>query len=441
MTGGDERTAAAGPAVLSLVFPAGLRGPEWKRFRADFKAPGGWLPSWEALPDPLPAGFAAPGERPAAVLLWARAEADYPLLVRWLFLQGVDRDRGKNRRSSPLILAHFTGAGINPEPLAPFLDGVVLRDPAGVLKRLCTARSRSLESARSRAARMPEVYVPEGYRVEYAPEGPIRRIRPRPSFPARVSCPRIPRIAWWRFHFPGFPDGRSASRQGRGILWPVAGGEKLRSLLGRPASEEHYLDDVARLLRRGARDFSLYFLVGLPGEEEEDRRGIVRLVKRLRHATLRFAGNSSAACSVTVNLTCFSPRPFTPVQWEGMSPPAALHSLLRTLRARLQEVPGVRVAHDLPKWTYFHGLLVRGDRRTAELLRAAARRGGDWGTALSEVNLNPDFYALRRRPLEEVLPWDHLDAGPVREELESGARAWRRAAGASCGFSATSSFP
>jgi hypothetical protein len=79
---------------------------------------------------------------------------------------------------------------------------------------------------------------------------------------------------------------------------------------------------------------------------------------------------------------------------------------------------GVEMIYDLPKWAYIQALLSRGDRRVGKILTIAHHYQGNWGPALRETNVNPDFYVYRERDLDEVFPWDFIDHGISKERLE-----------------------
>ena len=73
---------------------------------------------------------------------------------------------------------------------------------------------------------------------------------------------------------------------------------------------------------------------------------------------------------------------------------------------------------DLPKWAYIQALLSRGDRRVGKILLALHQVQEDWGKALRETDLNPDFYVYRKRDLDEIFPWDFIDQGFPKEKLK-----------------------
>jgi hypothetical protein len=78
----------------------------------------------------------------------------------------------------------------------------------------------------------------------------------------------------------------------------------------------------------------------------------------------------------------------------------------------------IELIYDLPKWAYIQTLLSRGDRRVGRILLAVHQARGDWGKALRETNLNPDFYVYRKRDLDEIFPWDFIDHGVSKERLK-----------------------
>ena len=128
---------------------------------------------------------------------------------------------------------------------------------------------------------------------------------------------------------------------------------------------------------------------------------------------------------MTLSISSFVPKPWTPFQWVAFDPVNRLEAKLRTIKAGVRRLHNVRVLHENPREAFLQALLARGDRRVADFLEEAARREGDWRTALREWGGDPDFYTHRERPLGETLPWDHLDvgvrkAGLVREHQRAG---------------------
>ncbi|MBI3079944.1 MAG: hypothetical protein HYY89_00870 [candidate division NC10 bacterium] len=133
------------------------------------------------------------------------------------------------------------------------------------------------------------------------------------------------------------------------------------------------------------------------------------MLQRARHA--------GRIGEVSVTVSCFVPRPWTPFQWCGFEDVKRLEDKLRLIKGELRRVGNIQVTHDLPRWAYLQAFLARADRRAGGLLRLAHAAGGDWKRAFRAWHLNPDFTACRRRPLDEVFPWDHLEVGVTKEQL------------------------
>ena len=69
--------------------------------------------------------------------------------------------------------------------------------------------------------------------------------------------------------------------------------------------------------------------------------------------------------------------------------------------------------------------LARGDRRMGAVIEEVWRRGGReyfsldrWLEAFAACGLDIDFYGTRERPLDELLPWEHMDCAVSRRHLE-----------------------
>jgi radical SAM superfamily enzyme YgiQ (UPF0313 family) len=112
---------------------------------------------------------------------------------------------------------------------------------------------------------------------------------------------------------------------------------------------------------------------------------------------------------ITLSLSCFVPKPFTPFQWAPFWEVAELKKRLKLVRQELQGLKEVRVHADLPKWAYIQALIARGDRRVGQLMLAAHQT--NWTQALRTSPLNPDFFTLRERRRDELFPWDFIHHG------------------------------
>jgi radical SAM superfamily enzyme YgiQ (UPF0313 family) len=198
-------------------------------------------------------------------------------------------------------------------------------------------------------------------------------------------------------------------------LAPEAGSERLRKVLNKGLSQEDLAQAAVNLSRSGIPQLRLYFMVGLPTETLEEVAEIPRLVRFLEHCVLKDSRGKRHLGLITLSLSSFVPKPFTPFQWAPFMEVAELKKRLRLVSREFHGVKEVRVHTDLPKWAYVQALLARGDRRVGELLLAAHRRG--WSRAFRESPVNPDFFTLRPRPPDELFPWDFIDHGLKKDYL------------------------
>lgn len=208
---------------------------------------------------------------------------------------------------------------------------------------------------------------------------------------------------------PELLDALNRSRVKTATIAPEAGSERLRRVINKGIQEEDVLKAAAALVAHGIPNLKLYFMVGLPTETIADVDAIVVLVKHIKHEFLKSSRTRGAIGTLTVSVSSFVPKPFTPFQWAAMAPAAELKARIKRIQAGLKRVPNVRVHSDLPRWAYIQALLARGDRRVSDLLMRADAAGGNWAHALKTGPLNPDFYVLRERGPEEILPWDFID--------------------------------
>jgi radical SAM family uncharacterized protein len=205
---------------------------------------------------------------------------------------------------------------------------------------------------------------------------------------------------------------------------PEAGSQRLRNVINKNVTEDDLLRTAEAAYSSGWRRIKLYFMVGLPTETLEDVAAIVDLVKKVRAIGQRHQGKRA---QVNVSLATFVPKAFTPFQWLSLADEEGLKERQELLRRGLRE-PGISFSWHDPRTTLLEAALSRGDRRLGQVIHRAWRLGARfdawdelfdeslWWQAFAEVGLDPNFYARRERPLDEVFPWDHIDVG-VRKEF------------------------
>ncbi|MEU1388685.1 MULTISPECIES: TIGR03960 family B12-binding radical SAM protein [unclassified Nonomuraea] len=224
------------------------------------------------------------------------------------------------------------------------------------------------------------------------------------------------------------------SRNGRrsGLTFaPEGGSERMRKVINKMVTEEDLIRTVTTAYSQGWRQVKLYFMCGLPTEQDEDVLGIADLAKKVIQAGREATGSRDIRC--TVSIGGFVPKPHTPFQWAGQADHETVDRRLKALRDSLRgdkqygRAIGFRY-HD-GKPSIVEGLLSRGDRRVGAVIRAVWEAGGRfdgwsehfsydrWMQAAEKAGVDVDWYTTRERAENEVLPWDHLDAGLDREWL------------------------
>lgn len=204
-------------------------------------------------------------------------------------------------------------------------------------------------------------------------------------------------------------------------LAPEAGSQRLRDVIQKEYKEEELIEAARMLFGLGWKSVKLYFMLGLPTETEEDLRGIVDLSRKVSAA-----GNHRR--QVTASVSTFVPKPHTPFQWAPQISLEETEARQEFLRRELRRY-GIQFKWHEARSSYLEGVFARGDRRLAGSLLSAYRLGCRfdgwtdqfrldlWQQAFAEHNVDTDFY-LRRRVLDEVLPWDHLDSGVTKKWLQ-----------------------
>jgi radical SAM family uncharacterized protein len=199
---------------------------------------------------------------------------------------------------------------------------------------------------------------------------------------------------------------------------PEAGSERLRKVLRKGYTEEEILKAIDTLVENGLSQIKCYFMIGLPSETEDDVREIIHLARRIRHQIFSNRKSQKERWRLVLSVNPFIPKPATPFQWAPLEEVSVLKRKSKIIQSGIKGEKGMAMIHDLPKWAYIQALLSRGDRRVGKILMAAYRSQGDWGEALRETNVNPDFYVYRRRDLDEIFPWDFIDHGIPKERLK-----------------------
>ena len=213
------------------------------------------------------------------------------------------------------------------------------------------------------------------------------------------------------------------------------GSERIRRVINKMVSEEDLIRTVSEAFAQGWRQVKLYFMCGLPTEEDEDVLEIAGMAHRVIKAGRIASGRNDVRC--TISIGGFVPKPHTPFQWAAQCHPDVVDDRLRKLRAavntdrKLGRNIGMRYHDGQP--SLIEGLLARGDRRVGAVIERVWREGGRfdgwsehfsyprWVDAaaaeLEPLGVSLEWFTTRERGQDEILPWDHLDSGLERDWL------------------------
>ncbi len=204
---------------------------------------------------------------------------------------------------------------------------------------------------------------------------------------------------------------------------PEAGTQRLRDAINKNLTEDEILETARRAFAGGWTSVKLYFMMGLPTETDEDIVGINTLGQKIVNCFYQNPNKPKGkGVTVSVSVSCFVPKPFTPFQWEPQDSLAQMEDKQCLLRESVTTKKVSLSWHDA-KTSYLEAVLARGDRRLGAVLEEAFHRGFNldawsehfdfdmWMAIFRDKGLDPNFYAGRRREADEVFPWDHIDVG------------------------------
>jgi radical SAM superfamily enzyme YgiQ (UPF0313 family) len=442
-------------------------------------------------------------------------EGDYINTVRLLRMAGLPVRAADRGPGDPVVMMGGVCAFSNPEPVAAFMDFVVVGEGEEVVREIVDAWSASgadgdRDGQRSRFIERVKplvgVYVPDAYRVDYGAEDLIasvqaaeagvpglvlktpraeyghmellevgkgcgrgcrfclegqvyRPVRHRSLDALRESVARIAKeskriglvgacvsdypwigelvkvleengveVSISSLRADSLTEDLVASLQRGGhrtlTMAPEAGTERLRAAV-RKAITDQQLYEACDLLRRyGIPNLKCYFMIGLPTETREDVEAIPDLAGRLLERLQVLGPDGRPFGKLTLSVSSFVPKPWTPFQWAPFDDPRALEDKLDLIKRAARRLDTIRVVHENPREAALQALLARGDRRVADFIELAAGLDGDWRRALREWDRDASAYTRRPRSTTEILPWDHFDVGVKKAGL---LREWERA--------------
>lgn len=211
---------------------------------------------------------------------------------------------------------------------------------------------------------------------------------------------------------------------------PEAGTQRLRDVINKNVTEEEIMNTCRIAFEGGACAVKLYFMIGLPTETDEDIKGIAYTAQRIVDLFYSLPIKRARGLFITISLSTFVPKPFTPFQWE---PQITLDEIDRRQKLLIETVgrnKHIKVNYHDGKTSVLEGVFARGDRRLGKVIYNAYKRGcqldgwnehfkfDEWMKAIEEEGLTAAEYCNRKRDFDESLPWDVINCGVSKKFLQ-----------------------
>jgi radical SAM superfamily enzyme YgiQ (UPF0313 family) len=208
---------------------------------------------------------------------------------------------------------------------------------------------------------------------------------------------------------------------------PETGSDRLRAVINKTITNEEILDRAQLIFSSGIENLKLYYMIGLPSEDDADLVAIRDLTMELREIMLRHARSRGRVGRIVASVNPLVPKPGTTYQWLPMERSDVIERKMARLRALTSGIDNVYFNIKSERHSYYQALLSLGDRRVAPAIELAEQNGGQWRKAVADAGVDGDFYIFRDRSADPVLPWDIIDGGMkdqfFRAELEKSHRA------------------
>ena len=220
-------------------------------------------------------------------------------------------------------------------------------------------------------------------------------------------------------------------------LAPEAGSRRMRDIINKNVTEDDVMAAAAEAFGGGRTTLKLYFMIGLPFEEDEDVIAIADLCLKIRDLGRSILGARAGRLQINISVNNFVPKPFTPFQWAGMADRTTLRRRQDLLRSRLHRTGVKTTLHGVDK-SYLEAALARGDEGLGAVIERAWRGGARfdswteqfredaWRAAFEEIGTSAEALATAAIPEDAALPWDVIRGAVDSDFLRA---EWRRAAG------------
>lgn len=336
------------------------------------------------------------------------------------------------------------------KPLVPYIratqDRVVLEIQRGCIRgcRFCQAgmiyrpiRPRSLEFLKKRAIEMldntgyEEITLSSLSSSDYddLPELVYYLIEECRQRKLNIALPSLRIDAFSLDVMSKVQDVRKSSL----TFAPEAGSQRMRDVINKGLTEEVILKGAWEAFQGGWNRVKLYFMLGLPGETEEDIAAIAELANKIAATYFELPKEERhGRPEITASTSFFVPKPFTPFQWAPMGTADYFEEKRKFLTGKVREQVNQRsiryICHDAVT-SELEGIFARGDRKLSEVIEKAYQKGcifdawtdyfqpDVWNELLDECGVDRSFYNYRERSEDEIFPWDFIDIGVSKNFL------------------------
>ena len=208
---------------------------------------------------------------------------------------------------------------------------------------------------------------------------------------------------------------------------PEAGSQKMRDVINKGVTEEELMNAVGAAFASGWNSVKLYFMIGLPFENDDDVLAIADLARKVQYKYYQVTGKRG--CKVTCSASFFVPKPYTAFQWFAQDDLENIRRKQFLLKDEIKTIKNVTLNYHDSKTGIIEAVFARGDRKVGKALLLAWQKGARfdgwsdcfayarWLEAFAEAGLDKDFYAARQRGEHEVFPWEHISPGVSRKFL------------------------
>jgi hypothetical protein len=190
-------------------------------------------------------------------------------------------------------------------------------------------------------------------------------------------------------------------------------------VINKTVTNAEILAAAEMIFAAGFENLKLYFMIGLPTENDDDLAAIRELTLQLREIMLKHARDRGHIGRIVGSVNPLVPKPGTAYQWLPMEDDKSIDHKIKRVRSLTADIDNVYFNVKSERHSFYQALLSLGDRRVAPAIEAAERNGGNWRAAVAETGVDADFYVFRDRSHDTLLPWDIIDGGMKAEFFHS----------------------